>query len=344
SMAVFGINRLGWGVLTQGSAAYIKATGAVKTFRSFGAVGKSTLVIMFLAGWILLGFFAREDLGNSKWWHGLSYIPNIAAGFTGFLIGAPVALVLLASFTIDREDRTALDRVNRLTKLAWNEFRDSVNVLCNESRIYGVYSDAIDAYNNFREVIRTFDRYRQSGNTQDDFNVFNSELRSQLPNWQEHLAVVNAKVKSRAEIQLEWSAILASWSTLDQYVRLQRLERNLQWFDRNTHADIRNRLSDTANPVEKFSLLHDEHAGTAYDNVSEAFKRARVWADLNKHDLDKQFLMAGSGGVGFPWYDTSRYATEAYSAQTALRGLLDAVNKVEQTNWPQCATEPTKTS
>jgi hypothetical protein len=41
---------------------------------------------------------------NGDWLRGHSYVPNILAGFTGFLVGVPVALVVLQTVIGKRED------------------------------------------------------------------------------------------------------------------------------------------------------------------------------------------------------------------------------------------------
>ncbi|WAJ43538.1 hypothetical protein OK015_20360 [Mycobacterium sp. Aquia_216] len=316
--------------------------GPVKTFKSFGPVSKWTLTCMFLSGWILLYALIKEDLSKSEWWHSLSYIPNIAAGLTGFLIGAPVALVLLASFTIEREERTALDRANRLTTFAWTQLRDEINDLCSESRFYGLRFDAASVYDGYRVVIQEFERYRISPHTDHDFDELQAHLRQQLPNWVDALNTVTQSVGTHKQIQLRWSAILANWSTLDQYVRLQRLERSLPWFDYVVHADIRNRLSAIENPVSRFSAIHDEGATSSYSNMSACYRRASECSYLSKESFDKYFLGAGSGAIGFPWQANLDYPKEASIAVTALSELKAAVELVDEENWPAAASTPTE--
>lgn len=297
---------------------------------------------MFFSGWILLVALVDEDLSKSEWWHGLSYIPNIAAGLTGFLIGAPVALVLLASFTIEREERTALERVNRLTLLAWNEFCEAVHNLCSNSRMLGLSIHANQVNDYYTAAVTVFSAYRGSGHAETDFHKLRSFFDEQLPKWQQSLSVVSAGIGSQDNVQLLWSAVLTDWSTLDQYVRLQRLERSLPWFDSDIHADIRDRLSGTSNPLVRFSAIHDEGVGTAYGNVSQSYKLVHDWIRLDKDQFDQRFLHAGSTAIGFPWQASADYLKEANGAYAMLRGLEQSVIAVRQANWPDCATKPTE--
>lgn len=91
--------------------AKIKRWGVVETFLGFGVATRVIFVLMFAVGLILCVSLWLTDLGigfteprwltrfDAQWLHGHAYIPNILAGLTGFLVGVPVAAVVLATFT-----------------------------------------------------------------------------------------------------------------------------------------------------------------------------------------------------------------------------------------------------
>jgi hypothetical protein len=101
--------------------------GLKGTFKDFKTSTQVVLVVSFVLGVVLLVCFSLTDVGvnvtfgsvdpkpdwlrryNAEWFHGHAYIPNILAAMTGFLIGAPVAAVVLATFTSEREDKAAAD-------------------------------------------------------------------------------------------------------------------------------------------------------------------------------------------------------------------------------------------
>jgi hypothetical protein len=88
-----------------------------------------------IAGIITLIRCAQVDLSGSHWWHDRSYIPNVWAGFTGFLIGAPVGLVILATFQTEREQSDILARVNSLSEAAWKNFVKAFQDFCTVGRM-----------------------------------------------------------------------------------------------------------------------------------------------------------------------------------------------------------------
>ena len=126
----------------------------VKTYRIFKPFNRFLIIFSLIAGFLVLITCWYIDLGNSKWWHGHAYILNIWAGFTGFLIGAPVAAVILASFTVQREERSALTRVNELSRLAWEEFRTAVHKFASNDRLDALTNGVGDVQRIHDEIVR----------------------------------------------------------------------------------------------------------------------------------------------------------------------------------------------
>ncbi|ODQ97981.1 hypothetical protein BHQ21_26105 [Mycobacterium sherrisii] len=73
----------------------MKNLGFVKTFTNFSRPTQIALFVMFATGCVFFLICGYIDLGTSTWWHGKSYIPNICAALTSFLIGAPVVLTII---------------------------------------------------------------------------------------------------------------------------------------------------------------------------------------------------------------------------------------------------------
>ena len=106
--------------------------GFWETFSDFKLSTRISLILSLVLGLVLLVAFSLTDAGvnvtlgswdpkpdwlkryNADWFHSHAYIPNILAGLTGFLIGVPVGAVVLATFTTEREEKAARDRVNRI--------------------------------------------------------------------------------------------------------------------------------------------------------------------------------------------------------------------------------------
>jgi hypothetical protein len=324
-----------------------KSFGPVKTFNSFGFLSKATLIVMFVLGWIVLYFCYREDFSGSKWWHSLSYVPNIWAGFTGFLIGAPVAAVILASFTIEREERTTLDRVNRVSTLAWNQYRDSIYLFCNEGRIDALERSAQDVQKAQDELLAKLRNFREPNSgtrlqppTEAEYIELVNFSRDQVSLWQNALIEINAHIPPSGALQSEWYAILTNWSTLDQYVRLQRLERGLRWFDNYINSYLAHCMSLQGHPLIKFSNAHDEGGGDKHWNMAAILESLRGLIELEKEEF-LQIVLSATPGDGFNWWGIiPKYALLAETAAKSLRGLRDSVQNVDATNWPASASKP----
>ena len=105
-----------------------------QSFLSYSPWVRRTFVVMIVTGFISIGFGAFTDVGPDDWSQNLGFITNIWAGFTSFLIGVPVALIALSTITRQSEDYAASKRVEDLSKIAWERFRDSVRDFCNNDR------------------------------------------------------------------------------------------------------------------------------------------------------------------------------------------------------------------
>lgn len=344
--------------------------GVRETFNDFQRSTRVLLVMSFVVGLLLLVGFSLTDLGvnltlwgwdpkptwlkqyDGDWFHSHAYIPNIYAGLTGFLIGAPVALIVLATFTVQREETQALKRVNAVSVQAWNRFRDSVFELCSDQRLTGleisadlvqkIHNDVFAEYSAYRELGRQYVPYaagsvsgaRQRGTTADETNKFQRYLAANQEELMSQINEVFNRVGNDHSFQVQWAGVRTNWTTLDQYVRLQRFERNLGWFNSDLDSDLSNRLSDTANPLTEFFDVH--HVKTRQSNDSMLAARAAMEHDstLAKDDLDAKLFAGPSPGTFFGHRPVNNYYARALLGRSSLEALRDAVLRVERDGWP----------
>jgi hypothetical protein len=300
---------------------------------------------------------------DTEWLHSHAYIPNILAGATGFLIGAPFALVVLATFTVQREERSALQRVNNLSALAWDKFRDSIYDFCSDERAsQGLSSDAYfveyvhnqiyDKYQHYIKLANTLipDENRYRGNTDAEIAELQAYLKERSAVMQQMIYDGFKTIGTQYWLQIKWSIIRTNWNTLNQYVRLQRLERNLLWFKDELDAEFMNRLSDQHHPLTDFMTLHglDQSKSTASMEAALAVVRRDVALPLE--ELAKKMLAGYTGGgsqLMHPqyYYEFGRYKVQGHreAAQKASQFLFDlrrVVNDVEREGWPKRFNRP----
>jgi hypothetical protein len=306
---------------------------------------------MFVVGVILCVSLSLTDVGvgfnrpgwltryDAEWPHTHAYIPNVLAGFTGFLIGAPVAAVVLAAFTIQREQEAAIKQANVLSQFAWYTFRDSAYKFCSFQRIYALQEWASGVEQAHNEAFTAIDDCIQSvrtpgGRLRDFLDQTEAIARTARPFGLLVRKVADAVGDSYAARD-EWSTITGAWNILDQYVRVQRLELDLEWFDPVVDSSIRTWMSRPINPLQQLIDLH----GFSFDNVSssntmvDAAARAAVHLD---HPLEFARTSDGFGDRRVDGYELRR--TDAVQFLLDLRKLISIV---EDQNWPECSTKPT---
>ena len=66
-------------------------------------------------------------------------------------------------------------------------------------------------------------------------------------------------VGASSDLGRSWSAVLRDWQTLDQFVRLQRLERGLKphWFDRNLDSQLQHWMEAKKHPMKPCFEKHE---------------------------------------------------------------------------------------
>jgi hypothetical protein len=354
---------------------YGLSVGFWATFRDFKRSTQVVLVVSLLLGLALLVGFSLTDAGvnvtlgsfdpkpdwmrqyNADWFHRHAYIPNIYAGLTGFLIGAPVAAVVLASFTVEREERAALKRVNKLSELAWVNFRDSVHKFCNDKRTIDFVRDTRRVSDIHTEILKRYQSYialsrqRVVGNrrggwtTEEEYEQLMNDLSRMLGQLGDAIdAVVNDI--SYVTFEEEWAALRIRWNTLDQYVRLQRLERNLAWFDEDIDSAITISMSRTGDPLAEFSRVLFRGDACSTDSMAAACGAVMDDVLLDRSSFNDKFLIADDAvpsGV-FGHHGVEGFRRQCILAVGFLRSLLKSVENVDGAGWPGSASEPGKSS
>jgi hypothetical protein len=328
------------------------------TLNSFKRSTQVVLFVSLIAGVAALIVGLVLDEAKPTWLQGLNYLPNVWASLTGFLIGAPFALVVLATFTVEREERVAIDRVNQISALTWAEFRSAVVAFCSNERISALLVDAkrVDHWHDeaFKILAQWIymDEYSDSyGNSTPQWSEFPEEpqgglydaLRYDLSEhsryFEKAITAVTEKVKGDADIRLEWSAVQAAWSAIDQYVRLQRREKFLPWFEGEIYADLRTRMLLDVNPLAAFMEVHE---GRTYSNppqsMSEALDSLKSYSDLSDDEIDRIFSRKDNNGFG--WIGVGGYMKRAKEAAEFLASLRRSVAMVDAADWPLSASKP----
>jgi len=339
----------------------LKNLGFVKTFTNFTRPTRIALIVMLGAGWVVFFLCRRVDLSNSTWWHRQSYMPNIWAAFTVFLIGAPVALIILDTFTGEREEKAALDRVNSLSKLAWDEYKNDVYKFCTPERMAALKDDVHavqQIHDGMLKAVSDYtlrdgqSRFRRPddghptifGASDEEYNALMEYAQVEIAWWQGLLDRVHTVIPPSAALQIEWSAVLTSWSTLDQYIRLQRMERQLRWFDRDIDSELHEHMSAQSHPLKQFSNISDSDFTSSLHNMTTALDALRNFTELSKQEIDWKFYLSEGNPSAtpneFPWLVGTGYLYAAETGFNSLHALRTLVERIEAKNWPESESKP----
>jgi hypothetical protein len=329
------------------------------------AIGIWLLVVLWAAdiGWQLriFGFdpipnFLRFSWLQPGWLRDHSYIPNILAGFTGFLVGAPIATVVLATFATEREQNVSLTRVNEMSELAWNNFLVTFRIFSTPERkesvtsracaanehhnkaynyvvsfINLIFQDSIGDVKNETEVHTTGDAHRA---IQNSYQPFANAVEP----------ITNA-LGDHESIETQWSALIGAWQTLDQFIRLQRLEQKLDWFlpeNPIVDAEIRKLLSLNPNPLVEFSDLHgfSANAPGAAITMVNTVNTVKNYGSWSEDELREKLAERKPGYFGYSF--VAHYGTRATDASHFLQRLESCVSQVVAADWPVSARTPRK--
>ncbi|NVN51623.1 hypothetical protein [Mycolicibacterium hippocampi] len=325
--------------------------GLARTFLGFKRFTQIVIVLAVACGFFLTVLFIVSDIGGDPWWDDKSYTPNILAAFTSFLFGAPVALVVLATFTAEREEKATIDRVNRLTLVAWNTFRDQVNAFASDKRYELVVDQARDIrkyYDETSSALGEFIEYMihewlHSEPDYDDINLVNhlERLKEIEPKFRNAVNAVRQGINF-FETEDEWAQIVGAWRVLDQYVRLQRLEQGLEWFDKTPDAGLRKWTNRQSNPLQ--DLLdaieirrYTPNMSLNVDTMANALDTLSAYTRTDAAELGQ--WLAHEGNI-FTADRAAEYHIKRDAAHLFILDLKRYIGLVEITYWPYSQTEP----
>lgn len=304
-----------------------------ETFRDFSRSTKWAISAMLLLGVAVLAFGVTADLCEAPWLKRYTYLPNIAAGFTGFLIGVPFALVVFSTLAGQREDKAASDRVQELSRIAWNQFRDAVFDLCGEQRMDAMESIAKAVKGYHDQTLKGFQNHESNAEkTSEDYGYLQDFIKQQIKAWQEPFAQMMRAVGTSQDLGMSWYALLRDWNTLDQYVRLQRLERGLPWFCRSLDSILQQKMNG-AHPMQPF---FDKHEGPKpeydwrVDSMWSAFNSLYHYLDLTEGEFLRRKLLTSKH---FPSVPVKGYTEAVEETAKNMRQLLYVVEEIDRSDW-----------
>jgi hypothetical protein len=313
--------------------------GIDDTWEKFSFKRQFLLTAMLTAGVVILALSLRFDLEHPKWWESLSFVPNILAGLTGFLLGVPVALVALATIASEREEMIIMERVNRLTLTAWNDFRQAVMACCSEEVTNALTYKAPQVQVTHDSIVRSLRTY-MTIRTEEAHEELVPLLEAKAGELADKHQIVSDSLPQEEELIASWSGILAAWATLDSDVRLQRMERGLAWFKQDYYYALRNQLARITNPLAEFANLHYFHV-FYYTSTERSMAKIPAHVTLLSgmpRDVLLTFLERDDSLVNANF---GNYMARALEAAYILQELRETVQKVIAQDWPACATEPT---
>lgn len=320
----------------------------IETALGFSRWTLAVLGLMFLAGVVLCVSLWLTDVGigfsqpyiitryNGEWLRSHAYIPNILAGITGFLVGVPVALVVLQTVLGRREDNIELAKAKRVSAAAWNEFRTATIEYASSERRSALLNDALtDVYPLYEEIFAKLSDYRGEEPfvtpTQERYNELIAYLKAKQPKFKSEIDSVTKKVGNIDELQRLWSRVLSTWSVVNVYVRSRRLEFGLRWFDDDSNSLLIAALSTPESPLTDFTHVHTGF-GT---RPPVSMDMAQQWLVSYLHwDKEKVDRTLQSDDEAFGHKGVSDYRERAQQAGLFLNGLQSVIKKIDEQGWP----------
>jgi hypothetical protein len=314
----------------------------------FSAKMLFALLFMFLAGVVLCVSLWLTDVGigfsqpyiitryNGEWLRGHAYIPNILAGLTGFLVGVPVALVVLQTVIGRREDNIELAKAKRVSAAAWGDFRSAALEYASSERRNALLNDALtDVYPLYEEIFARLSDYRGEEPfvppTQEQYDELIAYLRTKQPKFKSEIDSVTKKVGNIDELQKLWSRVLSTWSVVNVYVRSRRLEFGLPWFSDDSNSLLISALSTPESPLPDFTHVHNGFGTRPPASMDMAQSWLVSYLHWEKHTLDRTLQ---SDNKAFGHEGVSDYQQCAQQAGLFLNGLQSTIKQIDEQGWP----------
>lgn len=313
----------------------IKEWSISKSFLSYSPWVRRILTGMVIVGFASLIVGLKTDVSQSDWSQSLGFFTNIWAGFTGFLIGVPVALVVLSTVTTQREDTAATDRVHTLTRIAWKQFRDAVYDLFGEKRIDSLESIGKSMQARHDQALKGFENYQQGEKSTEDYRNIVAFIEYQIKSWQKPFSELSQEVGNSLALGMNWYAVLRDWNTLDQYVRLQRLERGLEWFDRRLDSLLQLTMNANVHPMQPFFDIHEgptpKYPDWKGNSMLAAFYALYHYQDIETEEEFRAELSLW--GRYFPGTPVKDYTVAIGQAAMNMRQILAVVQEIDRSDW-----------
>jgi hypothetical protein len=219
----------------------------------------------------------------------------------------------------------------------WTQFREAISDLCSEQRANAMTTGAnriLDIHN------ATWKGLNHSGNRPDEeFKKDIAFVKAQASAWSEATADTLASVGNTTDLRLRWLAILRDWNTLDQYIRLQRLERGLPWFDRQIDSMLQGYLTIDQHPLRSFFAMH-EGPSWSPDMPRDVYTNNMYGAQAvvesqhlgsSQEAFDK---MRTRNPERFPTTRVNGYPQEVEKSTKRMSDLRYYVEEIQKNGWP----------
>lgn len=332
--------------------------GFWKTYWGFTPFVRVCLAVSLVLGVSLLVLCLWGDSTHPpwfwpSWWHRLGYGLNIFASFTAFLIGVPIALVVLDTIKSDAAQKQQIESVNRISKVAWSDFSKAVHDLCTDERINATKmaddkssaTDQVQAEHDLilekieacRNAIRAVPKQNPSRIAHAaDLKSF---LAIHATTFEQRRKAVDEQCGSEYTLRPKWNYTLSLWQVLDTHVRLRRMEFELEPMAQDSYRNILDKMTSTRNDMFGFLEAHNGKSSheegftsmLSLQSIMESFlslSEQQIIVILDEHYSEHI-------GIGL---DT--YWMRAWQASTFLSLLRISVNAVTKSGWPGKATKP----
>ena len=314
----------------------------------FSRRARCWLAASFVLGLCLLGWCSSVDFPPSwwpRWLHNTGYEQNILAAFTSFLIGVPVALILLERVKSNYAQNVQIDAVNRISKAAWSDFSDAVIELCSDERqnaLLGTEDDpsVADQVRIEHDLIierlkRTRTRIRANQNSVGtEVRELQEFIKEHRPILGQKLEAVKQQVGTRSTLEQSWAMILALWEVLDAHVRLRRLKYRLEPIDETYYIRIRNSMTRPDNPIFEFTRVNEKIGKRTM--LAESIKDILIILEqLENWPENKVVNVLDKFDEFFSWNGISDYFSRSFSAMSFVQQLRLSVEFVTLSGWPK---------
>ncbi|MGV0715900.1 hypothetical protein ABQE93_10885, partial [Mycolicibacterium sp. XJ662] len=149
------------------------------------------------------------------------------------------------------------------------------------------------------------------------------------------------QVGETSDLRLQWFAAVRDWNTLDQDVRLQRLERGLPWFHRELDSLLQEQMVADRNPMRPFFEMHDGdygHEPGQPDDMASALRRLGDLAQLG-YSLDSFNRVREQSRAYFPTTRVEGYLMTTGWVAHQMGMLYAFVQQIDRSGWPANAPE-----